>query len=114
MQRDTDDSYEPTEHVYEWEGELTTKNGSDWYLVVVVRETRGPMLVDGKLRSRSTYTLTDAQVFPCIRDTYADDALGGIDLDAWLVRYGTEVAAAVADRWHDAWVEWAESRADRH
>jgi len=111
MQRDTDDSYDATEHVYpEWEGELTTSDGTDWYLVAIVRETRAPVRVDGKLKSRSSWSLDDAQVFPAVGDTYADESLTGATLAAWRLRYETEVATDVSERWGDAWVAHAEQR----
>lgn len=109
--RDFDGSYEPQEHGFpEWEGELTTKDGRDWYLVVVLRETREPVLVDGKLRSRASYSLDDAQVFPAVRATYAHDSLTGARLTEWLTRYEAEVADDVAERVADAWVAHTEQR----
>jgi len=115
--RDDDDSYERQDRLYtypEWEGELTLKDKTEWYALVQVRETREPVLVDGKLCSQSTYTLQDAQVFPVVGDTYANDSLSGDALTAWLTQYGDEVANEVSEIQRDAWVEWGKDQADRY
>lgn len=107
-----DDSYEPQDCLYpEWEGELTLKDKTEWYVLVRVLETLEPALVNGKLRSRSTYTLQDAQIFPVVGDTYADDSLSGAALTEWLARYGDEVADEVSEIQRDAWTE---RQADRY